>query len=81
MIYLNLFYCFMILFQCNNVVILSLIHSYDIHFKFRFYHYVLRDEMNKIRSHLHIFKKINVNLIYTIFEYVYIYIRSRFMST
>jgi hypothetical protein len=25
MIYLNLFYCFMILFQCNNVVILSLI--------------------------------------------------------
>jgi hypothetical protein len=28
MIYLNLFYCFMILFQCNNIIILSLIIVY-----------------------------------------------------
>jgi hypothetical protein len=27
-IYLNLFYCFMILFQCNDVVILNLIIFY-----------------------------------------------------
>jgi hypothetical protein len=32
-------------------------NSYDIHFKFRFHRYVLCDEMNKTRSHLHIFKE------------------------
>jgi hypothetical protein len=35
--------------------------------------------MNKIMSYLHMFKKIN--LIYSIFKYVYIYNKSKFMST
>jgi hypothetical protein len=36
--------------------------------------------MNKIRSHLHIFKEL-LNLIYYIFIYVYIYNKSKFMGT
>jgi hypothetical protein len=32
----------------------NLSHSYDIHFKFYFHRYILPDEMNKTRSHLHI---------------------------
>jgi hypothetical protein len=31
--------------------------THDIHLKFSFHHYVLRDEMNKNRYHLHIFSK------------------------
>jgi hypothetical protein len=53
---------------------------FAIHFKFRFHHCVLRDEINKARSYLHIYIFLNeLNLIY--FEYVYIYNKSRVMST
>jgi hypothetical protein len=30
-------------------------HTYGIHFKFCFHHYVLRGEMTKTRSHLYMF--------------------------
>jgi hypothetical protein len=33
----------------------DLSHSYDIHLKFHSHNCVLRDEINKIRSHLHMF--------------------------
>jgi hypothetical protein len=33
----------------------DLSHSYDICFQFYFYYCVLRDEANKIKSHLHVF--------------------------
>jgi hypothetical protein len=33
----------------------DLSHSYDICFQFHFYYCVLRDETNKIKSHLHVF--------------------------
>jgi hypothetical protein len=35
-----------------------MIKSYNFHFKFYFHHFVLRDEMNEIRSRLHMFKRI-----------------------
>jgi hypothetical protein len=34
------------------------LHLYNAHFKFCFHHCVIHDEMNKIRSHLHIFLRI-----------------------
>jgi hypothetical protein len=62
---------------------INLIFSiFVIHFKFYFHYCILWDKMNKIRSYLYMFEIIfKINLIYSIFTYVYIYNKSRIMST
>jgi hypothetical protein len=53
----KLYVSFRIITKIKN----DLSHSYDIHLKSCFHCCVLRDEINKTRSHLHIFflKKLN----------------------
>jgi hypothetical protein len=46
--------CDIITTKYKNFKIINLIHIISI-LNSIFYHYVLRDEMNKIRSHLHMF--------------------------
>ena len=40
---------------CNLPIKNILSSSYDLHFEYRLHRYILRDETNKTRSHLHIF--------------------------
>jgi hypothetical protein len=64
----------------KNFKIINLIHTISILNSVLPLYSTRQDEQNKI-SFAYVLEKFKINLIYYIFEYVYIYNRSRFMST
>jgi hypothetical protein len=72
--------CHITTVKYKNFKIINLTHTISILNSVLPLYSTRQDEQNKI-SFAYVLEKFKINLIYYIFEYVYIYNRSRFMST